>query len=166
MSTSVAETIRVRHAAADIFALVSDVERYPEFIPHITNLRIVRRSGGADNDRHFIAEALVRYKIARERFVTRVDADPQAMQISVTLVKGPFRTLENCWRLTPLADGSTQIDFSIRFEFANMVLDMLLNANKDRAVRSLIHHFVEEADRRYPTVGEREFSGLRTVHTE
>ncbi|WP_420432476.1 type II toxin-antitoxin system RatA family toxin [Hyphobacterium sp.] len=166
MTSSVAETIRVRHAASDIFALVSDVERYPEFVPYITNLRIIGRSSDEDNDRHFIAEALVRYKIARERFVTRVDADPQTLEINVNLVKGPFRTLDNCWRLTPLADGSTQIDFSIKFEFANMVLGMLLNANKDRAVRTLIRHFVEEADRRYPTIGEQEFGDLRTVYTE
>jgi coenzyme Q-binding protein COQ10 len=165
MSTTVTETLRVRHAPADIFTLISDVERYPDFIPYLTNLRIIQRQPEKP-DQLFTAEALVRFKFARERFVTRVDADPAAQQISVNLVEGPFRTLENCWRLTPLDDGSTRIDFSVTFEFANMVLGMLLNANKDRAVRSLINHFVEEADRRYPTVGAPEFGDLRTVYTE
>lgn len=166
MPTTVTETLRARHAATDIFELVSDVERYPDFIPYLTNLRIVERHGDTAKGGQFTAEALVRFKIAREQFITRVDADAEAMEISVNLVDGPFRTLENCWRLTALPDGSTRIDFSLTFEFANIVLGMLLNANKDRAVRSLIEHFVAEADRRYPTIGAREYGDLRTIYTE
>lgn len=166
MATKVAETIRVRHAPADVFELVSDVERYPEFIPYLTNLRVLERAGADDGGDVFTAEALVRYKVAKERFVTRVTAHPGTYTVHVGLVEGPFKVLENHWQIIPLDDGSTRIDFSVTFEFANMVLGMLMRANKDRAVNVLVNRFVAEAGRRYEKTGEWDFGDLRTIHTE
>ncbi|MEE2524940.1 type II toxin-antitoxin system RatA family toxin [Hyphobacterium sp. HN65] len=166
MTTDVVETIRVRHAPADVFELVSDVERYPDFIPYLTMLRVLERVPVEDGGEIFTAEALVRFKMAKERFVTRVAAHPENFTVHVGLIDGPFRKLENHWHITPLPDGSSQVDFSVSFEFANMFLGMLMRANKERAVAFLIDRFVAEAARRYPTVGNSEFGGLRTIHAE
>ncbi|WP_109260320.1 type II toxin-antitoxin system RatA family toxin [Hyphobacterium indicum] len=146
------ERLRVRHAPADIFALVSDVERYPDFIPYLTSLRILSRESSG-SQLVFVAEAVARYKFARERFVTRVTADAAALRVSVNLVEGPFHILRNVWQMSELSDGSTAIDFELEFQFNNMVLDMLIRANKQRAVHKMIGHFVQEADRRYPVTG-------------
>ncbi|QNL18708.1 type II toxin-antitoxin system RatA family toxin [Hyphobacterium sp. CCMP332] len=152
MITRHSERLRVRHAPSDVFELVSDVERYPEFIPYLTTLRILAQETRGES-RVFVAEAVARYRIARERFVTRVVADPTALRVSVNLVEGPFHVLRNVWQMSEREDGSTAIDFELEFQFNNMVLDMLVRANKQRAVQMMIGLFVSEADRRYPVVG-------------
>jgi coenzyme Q-binding protein COQ10 len=152
MITRHSERLRVRHAPSDVFELVSDVERYPEFIPYLTTLRILSQETRGES-RVFVAEAVARYRIARERFVTRVVADPTALRVSVNLVEGPFHVLRNVWQMSEREDGSTAIDFELEFQFNNMVLDMLVRANKQRAVQMMIGLFVSEADRRYPVVG-------------
>lgn len=153
MITRHSERLRVRHAPSDVFELVSDVERYPEFIPYLTTLRILSQETLGES-RVFVAEAVARYKIARERFVTRVVADPTALRVSVNLVEGPFHVLRNVWQMSEREDGSTAIDFELEFQFNNMVLDMLVRANKQRAVQMMIGLFVAEADRRYALVGD------------
>jgi len=162
MITKHSERLRVRHAPSNVFELVSDVERYPEFIPQLTTLRVLNRDIEASN-RIFIAEAVARYKFARERFVTRVKADDTALRVSVELVEGPFHVLRNVWQMSELEDGSTAIDFELDFQFNNMVLDMLIRANKQRAVRMMIDYFAAEAARRYPKIGAADMPGLRTV---
>lgn len=158
MITRHSERLLVRHAPADVFTLVSDVERYPDFIPHLTSLRILsRETSGPESV--FVAEAVARYKFARERFVTRVRADAAALRVSVELVEGPFHVLRNVWQLSELSDGSTAIDFELEFQFSNMVLDMLIRANRQRAVRMMIEYFTKEADRRYPLTGIANPSG-------
>ena len=152
MITRHSERLRVRHAPSDVFELVSDVERYPEFSPYLTTLRILSQETRGES-RVFVAEAVARYRIARERFVTRVVADPTALRVSVNLVEGPFHVLRNVWQMSEREDGSTAIDFELEFQFNNMVLDMLVRANKQRAVQMMIGLFVSEADRRYPVVG-------------
>lgn len=153
MITRHSERLRVRHAPSDVFELVSNVERYPEFIPYLTTLRILSQETLGES-RVFVAEAVARYKIARERFVTRVVADPTALRVSVNLVEGPFHVLRNVWQMSEREDGSTAIDFELEFQFNNMVLDMLVRANKQRAVQMMIGLFVAEADRRYAMVGD------------
>jgi coenzyme Q-binding protein COQ10 len=152
MITRHSERLRVHHAPSDVFELVSDVERYPEFIPYLTTLRVLSRETTGTSST-FIAEAVARYKFARERFVTRVVADPATLRVSVNLVEGPFHVLRNVWQMSEREDGSTAIDFELEFQFNNMVLDMLVRANKQRAVQMMIGLFVSEADRRYPVVG-------------
>jgi len=164
MITRHSERLRVRHAPGNVFELVSDVERYPEFIPHLTTLRILSRAKeGASNI--FVAEAVARYKFARERFVTKVTADEAALRVSVELVEGPFHVLRNVWLMSKLEDGSTAIDFELDFQFNNMVLDMLIRANKQRAVRMMIDFYVAEAARRYPEIGEAKLAGSKTFDT-
>jgi len=160
MITRHSERLLVHHAPDDVFALVSDVERYPEFIPYLTTLRILSRET-AGPQRVFVAEAVARYKFARERFVTSVTADASALRVSVNLVEGPFHILRNVWQMSEMNDGSTAIDFELDFQFNNIVLDMLIRANKQRAVRKMIEYFVKEADRRYPVTGTTDYDPSR-----
>lgn len=158
MITRHSERLHVRQAPVDVFTLVSDVERYPDFIPYLTTLRILSRET-TGSESIFVAEAVARYKFARERFVTRVRADAAALRVAVNLVEGPFHVLRNIWQLSELSDGSTAIDFELDFQFSNMMLDMLIRTNKQRAVRKMISYFVKEADRRYPVTGIANPSG-------
>lgn len=153
MVVEVRERLRLMHSADDLFALVSDVRRYPEFLPQITAMRVIgEERDGTRLD--MTAEARVRYKFVTERFTSKVEADSAACQIDVGFVAGPFRVLENHWRFHALSDGSCLVDFSIRAAFRNAILQMLLENNRERAGRILIGKFSAEAERRYERTGD------------
>lgn len=156
MSSRFTEQLRVRHRLEDVYELVSDVRRYPKFIKYLTALRVKSEERSGDMTR-LVAEAVARYRFVTERFTTAVMLDPAAMTVAVDLIEGPFNTLQNAWSFESLADGSTLIGFEIEFEFSNPLLQMLLAANKERAVHFLIDAFCDEADRRYETVGDADY---------
>ena len=110
------ETRLVPYAAELMYAVVSDVEKYPQFLPWVVALRVVsRRENG------LIAEMAVGYGALRERYTSDVRLDPAARTIDVIEIKGPFKTLENHWRFTPNNEGC-EVEFSILFEFKNRLL--------------------------------------------
>jgi coenzyme Q-binding protein COQ10 len=115
------ETRTLVHPAALMYAVVSDVEKYPEFLPWVVALRVLsRREGG------LTAEMAVGYGGLRERYTSDVTLDPVQHRIDVVQTKGPFKTLENHWRFTPLKDESggegCEVEFSIAFEFKSRLL--------------------------------------------
>jgi len=162
MSAEHVERIRLRHRPDELFELVSDVRRYPEFIRLITGMR-VKSETGHENHRELVAEARVRFRFVRERFTTHVTLDRAKRVIDVAYLSGPFSDLANRWTFHPLEDGSTLVDFWIRYQFGNPVLQMLMDANRQRAVRYLINAFREEAERRYEQVGEPHYDISRAV---
>jgi len=161
MSSRVSERLRIRHRPKDVYALVGDVEAYPKFINLITALRVKSREE-TERGSSLVAEAKARYKFVSERFVTRVTLDDIDHRIDVDLVQGPFRSLTNSWQISALPDGSSLVDFVIDFEFSNPMLNMLLSANKERAVGYIIDAFKARADQLYPKVGDEDFA-LDTV---
>ncbi len=136
---------RLPYSPEQLFELVGDVEKYPEFVPWVTHMRtwnLRAESGGASS---VDAEAGVGFSFLRERFATKVRRDPVARTIDVSLISGPFRKLQNEWRFSPDGEGGTRIDFLIDFEFRVRLLDGLLRANFDRAVGKLIACFEARA---------------------
>lgn len=128
------------YAPDDLFRLVGDVDRYPEFVPWLTSLRTWNQRAVSDGVDQLDAEAAVGFAMVRERFTTRVRRDAGARQIDVALLSGPFRTLRNRWRFTPDGQG-TRVDFEIDFEFKSKTLSALLEANADHAVERILGCF-------------------------
>jgi coenzyme Q-binding protein COQ10 len=135
----------------ELFMLVSDVARYPDFVPWINSMRTwggkVDEAGVNTVD----AEAGVGFSFLREKFATRVKSDPGARTVEVRLISGPFKKLVNDWTFKPHPQG-TEIEFSIDFEFKSMLLTAMLNANFDRAVNKLIGCFEARARKLYGAV--------------
>ncbi len=131
-----------------LFALVSDVERYPEFVPWVTRLRTWNRLEDGVGITRLDAEAEVGFSIVHERFTTRVRLDEPALAIDVALISGPFRRLENRWRFRPHPTGA-ELGFEIDFEFKSRLLDTLLAANFHRAVNRLVACFEDRAKALY-----------------
>src|SRR5262245_14426993 len=96
------EKRRVRHAAADMFDLVADVERYPEFVPLCRDLKVRRRIQEPEGVEIVVADMTVAYKLVRERFSSRITLDRPNLQILVEYLEGPFSRLENRWTFHPL----------------------------------------------------------------
>lgn len=143
-------TTEVPHSAAEMFALVADVERYPEFIPWCVALRVVERGEGT-----LLADMVVAYKVFRERFRSRVTLDPVAGRITATYVDGPFRTLRNEWAFKDRPEGGSTIDFLIDFEFRNFILQATAQQVFDKAFARMADAFVARAMKVY---GEQEKS--------
>ena len=110
------ETRLVPYPAELMYAVVSDVEQYPQFLPWVMALRVLsRRNDG------LTAEMAVGYGGLRERYTSDVTLDPVQHRIDVVQTKGPFKTLENHWCFTPKDEGC-EVEFSIAFEFKSRLL--------------------------------------------
>ena len=131
--------------ADDLFKMVGDVDRYPEFVPWLTSMRTWNAHEIEPGVACLDAEAGVGFSFLRETFATRVIRDANARHIGVHLLRGPFRTLKNDWRFRPHAGGGTLVEFSIEFEFKTRLLDGFLAANMDRAIDKLIACFEARA---------------------
>ncbi len=109
-----------------MYAVVADIEKYPQFLPWVVALRILSRTI-AENRDVLTAEMAVGYGALREKYTSRVILDPAARTIDVAQTSGPFRQLENHWRFTPLGQGC-QVDFSLAYEFKSRILNAVAGA--------------------------------------
>ncbi len=141
-------TRRVAHSAEDMFRLVADVERYPEFVPFCERLTVRgrREEGGREV---LVADMTIGYKLVRETFTSKVTLDREAFEIRADYLDGPFRTMENAWRFRPLENGASEINFSIEYEFKSRALALLMGAVFDRVFRAFAQAFETRADKVY-----------------
>ena len=141
-------TRRVSHTPAEMFDLVADVERYPEFLPLCTGLRVLRRLPEGEGRETLVAEMSVGYRSIAERFTTRVRLDRGAHDIHVGYVDGPFKRLENRWEFRPNGEGC-EVRFAIDYEFRSIALGLLMGAMFDRVFRGFTAAFEKRADTMY-----------------
>ncbi len=127
-----------------LFALVGDVDAYPQFVPWITSMRTWNKRVIVEGSDSLDAEAGVGFSFLKERFATRVRRDGINRQIDVNLLSGPFRRLTNRWRFLDDPEG-TRIEFDIDFQFKSRLLEGLLSANFHHAVERLMGCFEERA---------------------
>jgi coenzyme Q-binding protein COQ10 len=127
-----------------LFELVGDVDRYPDFVPWVTTMRVRNRRQEGEAVSLVDAEAGVGFSFLKERFATRVRRDRGRLEIRVDLLHGPFRKLANRWSFEAQPTGC-RVLFEIEFEFKSRLLDALLAANFNRAVDKLIGCFEARA---------------------
>jgi coenzyme Q-binding protein COQ10 len=144
--TSFTTKRRVRHAAADMFDLVADIERYPEFVPLCRSTRISGRAAAGEGIETLRSEMTVAYKMIHETFVTRVTLDKPRLQIHVKYLEGPFSHLENRWTFRPLGDHACEVAFFISYEFRSRMLGLVMGAMFDVAFRRFAEAFERRAD--------------------
>ena len=133
------ETRSLPYSAEQMFDLVADVARYPEFLPWVVATRV-----RSDDGTEMLADMLVGFKALREKFTSRVIKD-RPSRIEVIYVDGPMKDLDNIWRFIPRADGGCDLDFCVDFTFKNMMFEMLAGQYFDRAFRKLVTAFEERA---------------------
>ncbi len=138
-------THRVRHAAADMFDLVADVERYPEFVPLCRSLTVRTRTSAGGKD-VIVADMTVAYKFVHESFTSRVTLDRPNLEILVEYLEGPFRRLNNRWKFRPVTDRACDVEFFIAYEFRSRALGALMGSVFDAAFRRFAAAFERRAD--------------------
>jgi len=139
-------TRRVRHAAAEMFDLVADVERYPEFVPLCRALKVRTRIPEPEGVEVLIADMTVDYKFVRETFTSRVTLDRPNLQILVEYLEGPFSRLENRWTFHATGERTCEVEFFISYEFKSRTLGLLMGAVFDAAFRRFAAAFERRAD--------------------
>lgn len=127
------------HSPTQMFDLVADVERYPEFLPWCTNARIRKRRGPV-----IVADLVVGFKMIREKFTSEVALDRENGRIDVRYLDGPFRYLNNHWQFHD-QDGGCLIDFYIDFEFRTRFLQRMMEPLFNEAVRRMVRAFEARA---------------------
>jgi coenzyme Q-binding protein COQ10 len=142
---------RVRHAAAEMFDLVADVERYPEFVPLCKALKVRKRTPGEGGTEVIVADMTVAYKLIRETFTSRVTLDRATMHILVEYLEGPFSNLKNRWSFKAVGEQACDVEFDISYEFKSRTLGMLMGAMFDAAFRRFAAAFERRADQLYGT---------------
>ena len=147
----------VPFSADEMFALVADVEKYPEFVPLCESLVVHTRKQHDDGTALITATMGIGYKAIREQFTTNVTLDPADPSIVVRHKNGPFRRLENVWRFTPLSQNACDVSFAIDYEFSSPLLAALMGTVFDTAFRKFAGAFEARAGevygRRLPVAG-------------
>jgi ribosome-associated toxin RatA of RatAB toxin-antitoxin module len=133
----------VEHRAAELYALVADIEAYPEFLPWCLEARLDDRSPA--ETRATLTAGMGRL---RQSFTTRNDNRP-GEGIDMRLVEGPFRSFSASWRFTALSESACRIDFSLEYEFSSRMLARLLEPLFDRIADTMVDAFARRADQVY-----------------
>jgi coenzyme Q-binding protein COQ10 len=137
------EVRRLPYSAEQMFDLVADVGRYPEFLPWIIATRV-----RSDSESEMVADMLIGFSAIREKFASRVEKR-RPEEIRVHYMDGPLRDLDNVWLFSPLGDTACEIDFSVEFTFRNALFEKLAGQYLDRAFRKMVAAFEGRAAQLY-----------------
>jgi coenzyme Q-binding protein COQ10 len=137
---------RVKHSAQQMFDLVADVERYPEFVPLCSSLAVRQRTPGPDGTEVVVCDMTVSFKLVRESFTSRVTLDRPNLKIRVEYLQGPFSNLENRWAFEPRPEDSCEVGFYLSYEFKSRMLAMLMGTMFDTAFQRFAAAFEKRAD--------------------
>jgi len=145
---SVHKSVLIWHSAHEMFSLVSDVPRYPEFLPWCSDGQVLERSTDG-----MVARVGMSFGGLRKHFTTR-NTHEADRRIHLQLVDGPFSQLDGTWSFTPLGDGSQRackVEFSLRYGFSSTTLAALVGPVFDKIAANLVDAFVKRADQVYGT---------------
>jgi ribosome-associated toxin RatA of RatAB toxin-antitoxin module len=129
----------IAESPARMYALINDIDRYPEFVPWCTAARVESRKEG-----EIVATLTIKRGPLRAEFTTRNLLEP-GKRVLMQFVSGPFRVLEGLWTLTPLGDLGCRVELEMRFEFANRVAGTLFAPLFEDTAASLVDAFVKRA---------------------
>ena len=134
-----AERKILRYTPEQLFDMVADVRRYPEFLPWCVGARVISRK-----DDELIADLTIGFKMFRETFRSRVTLE-KPDHVHVEYLTGPFRYLNNHWRFAPSPSGGSDINFFVDFEFKSRLLQAVIGTVFNEAVRLMVRAFERRA---------------------
>jgi len=143
----------VPHGPRQLYELVADIERYPEFLPWCVAARICSRDT-IDDGELVVADMVIGFKMFRERVRSKVTLHPPGDdecggRIDVEYIEGPLRYLQNHWVFSPAEGGGCEIDFFVDFEFRSRILQTIVGALFHEAVTRMVAAFERRATALY-----------------
>jgi coenzyme Q-binding protein COQ10 len=143
------ETRHLPYTAHQMYDLVADVARYPEFLPWTAAARIRSVTPEPDGSEVMEADLVISFKVFRERFGSRVVLWPEVMKIDTEYLDGPFRFMRSNWAFTDRDGGGSDVCFFVDFEFKNAILQALIGVVFDEAMRRVVRAFEARAAELY-----------------
>jgi coenzyme Q-binding protein COQ10 len=137
---------RVQHSAADMFDLVADIERYPEFVPMCSAMRVRSRTDKGESVTVLVAAMTVAYKMIHQTFTSRATLDKPNLKILVEYLDGPFSRMQNRWVFHATGEDACEVEFFIDYEFRSRTLAMMMGALFDTVFRRMAQAFEKRAD--------------------
>jgi coenzyme Q-binding protein COQ10 len=137
------EKRQVPYSPEQMFALVADVERYPEFLPWCVATRIRSR-----DEFSFTADLIAAFAAFREQYTSRVNLSPADNTIVIEYLQGPFEHLTNRWVFIA-NDKGCEVDFDIDFRFRSKTLETLISGVFTKAIRKMTESFEQRAHKLY-----------------
>lgn len=147
-----AENRRLPYSAQQIYDLVADVARYPEFLPWTAAARIRARkplAGRSEGAEVMEADLVISFKVFRERFGSRVTLLPAEGRIETEYLDGPFRFLHSYWEVEDRPEGGCEVRFFVEFEFRNALMQKIIGVVFDEAMKRVVGAFERRADALY-----------------
>ena len=138
-----AEKRVVSHTPEQLYALVLDVQKYPQFLPWCLAARVKSQT-----ESELTADLIIGFNMFRETFTSYVEFDSDKLEIDVRYAEGPFKHLTNNWKFLPHEDGC-EIDFYVDFEFNSRRLQSVIETLFTEAVRRMVRAFEARADKLY-----------------
>jgi ribosome-associated toxin RatA of RatAB toxin-antitoxin module len=143
----VKKTVLIEHSAGQMFLLVDDVLKYPEFLPWCGGVDLLQQ-----NDETTVATLHIAYHGIRQNFTTEnTKKFPDSM--SIQLKDGPFKHLDGHWQFHALSDEACKIEFSLNYEFANAFLERIIAPVFSHIANTFVDGFVVRADKIYSSKG-------------
>ena len=143
---TVQKSVLIWYSPEEMFALVTEVERYPEFLPWCDQARVVER-----DEKGMVAEVGISIAGIHQKFTTRNDQVP-GRQVDMKLVSGPFSNLDGHWSFAPVGDGSQRackVSLELQYGFQNIALAALVGPVFDKIAGSMVDAFVKRAEQVY-----------------
>lgn len=138
-----AETRQLPYSADQMYALVADVERYPEFLPWCAAARVLKVTEMGDH-RVMEADLVISFKVFREKFGSHVTLWDGERRVDTRYIDGPFKHMESTWAFRDV-DGGCEVDFSVDFEFRNPVLRAVIGVVFNEAMQRIVRAFEDRA---------------------
>ena len=139
----VEKSVLVGYSASQMYALVDQVEHYPDFLPWCGGTQLEHRDGQLTR-----ATILIDYRGIRQSFRTENTTSPPEF-IEIRLVSGPFRRLDGTWHFIALSDSACRIDFRMDYEFSSRVLERLVGPVFQVIANSFVDAFMRRAEKVY-----------------
>ena len=138
----IARSAIVERSARELYTLVEDIERYPEFLPWCAATKVHERTAGRT-----LASITLSVRGLKHSFTTD-NTNLPGHSIDMQLVEGPFKRFAAAWRFTALAPAASKIEFSLEYEFANRVVAKALEPVFSRIAEDMVEAFTRRADAR------------------
>jgi ribosome-associated toxin RatA of RatAB toxin-antitoxin module len=139
----VQKSLLIQHSAQRMYDLVTDVEKYPDFLPWCGGVEVFQNTPELME-----AKININFKGVKQYFHTK-NIQKAPTHIDMTFVSGPFKKFEGGWIFTPLAEDACKIEFSLKYEFSNFVLDKLIGPVFHVIASTFVNSFVKRANDLY-----------------
>ena len=138
------------YSARQMFELVADVAKYPQFLPWNSAARIrARRPGPEPDSENLEADLVISFMVVRERFGSRVTLFPAINRVDTEYLDGPFKYLRSWWQFRDRPEGGCDVDFFVDFEFKNAILQGVIGVVFDQAMKRIVKAFEDRAQTLY-----------------